>query len=106
MMEWPHAASDGIILLAHGTPDVLGEMHAYLKLVTGGRAYPRKLFMNCRSATRRTVYPTLRQAALLEERLGRKIYVGMRNWTPFILDVVEEMKRDGITKAKTICLAP
>ena len=28
---------DAILLLAHGTPDVLGEMDAYLKLVTGGR---------------------------------------------------------------------
>jgi hypothetical protein len=27
-------------LLAHGTPDVLGEMEEYLKLVTGGRGVP------------------------------------------------------------------
>ena len=31
---------DAILLLAHGTPDVLGEMEAYLKLVTGGRGVP------------------------------------------------------------------
>ena len=31
---------DAILLLAHGTPDVLGEMDAYLKLVTGGRGVP------------------------------------------------------------------
>ncbi len=31
---------DAILLLAHGTPDVLGEMDEYLKLVTGGRGVP------------------------------------------------------------------
>jgi ferrochelatase len=30
----------------------------------------------------------------------------MRNWEPFISKVVEGMKRDGITRARAICLAP
>ena len=30
-------ASAAILLLAHGTPAVLGEMKSYLELVTGGR---------------------------------------------------------------------
>jgi protoporphyrin/coproporphyrin ferrochelatase len=30
----------------------------------------------------------------------------MRNWEPFIGEVVETMKRDGIMRAKAICLAP
>jgi ferrochelatase len=30
----------------------------------------------------------------------------MRNWEPFISNVVEKMKRDGITQARAICLAP
>jgi ferrochelatase len=33
----PNSSSDGLILVAHGTPNVLGEMDIYLKLVTGGR---------------------------------------------------------------------
>jgi protoheme ferro-lyase len=36
-MTIPNSSSDGLILLAHGTPNVLGEMDTYLKLVTGGR---------------------------------------------------------------------
>jgi ferrochelatase len=33
----PNSSSDGLILLAHGTPNVLGEMDTFLKLMTGGR---------------------------------------------------------------------
>ena len=33
-------AKEAVLLLAHGTPDVLGEMEEYLKLVTGGRGVP------------------------------------------------------------------
>lgn len=31
---------EAVLLLAHGTPDMLGEMEEYLKLVTGGRGVP------------------------------------------------------------------
>ena len=32
-----------VLLLAHGTPDVLGEMAEYLSKVTGGRALPQQV---------------------------------------------------------------
>lgn len=31
---------EAVLLLAHGTPDTLGEMEEYLRLVTGGRGVP------------------------------------------------------------------
>jgi ferrochelatase len=118
-MTTPNSSSDGLILLAHGTPNVLGEMDAYLKLVTGGRGVPPEVVhelqeryaqiglgdepsAECPHLTRWT----LRQAALLEKRLEKTVYVGMRNWEPFIGNIVETMKRDGITRTKAICLAP
>jgi protoheme ferro-lyase len=39
-MAIPNSSSDGLIMLAHGTPNVLGEMDTYLKVVTGGRGVP------------------------------------------------------------------
>jgi ferrochelatase len=39
-MTIQNSSSDGLILLAHGTPNVLGEMDMYLKFVTGGRTVP------------------------------------------------------------------
>lgn len=34
------------------------------------------------------------------------VYVGMRNWTPYIADVVAKIRGDGVTRAAVICLAP
>jgi ferrochelatase len=118
-MTIPNSSSDGLILLAHGTPNVLGEMDTYLKLVTGGRGVSPEVVHELQERYAKMGLGdepqadgphltrwTFRQAALLEERLGKKVYVCMRNWDPFIGDVVEKMKRDGVTQARAICLAP
>ncbi len=122
------AQQTAILLLAHGTPDVLGEMAEYLKHVTSGRALPESVVEELQHRyaeiglaetpgeeppplTRWTVI----QASRLEGSYPRyapndgrqpRVYVGMRNWHPFIADVVAEMRRDGITRCKAICLAP
>jgi ferrochelatase len=55
---------------------------------------------------------TLIQANLLERSLDRigdsdtRVYVGMRNWHPYIADAVAKMRLDGVTHIKAICLAP
>jgi ferrochelatase len=49
----------------------------------------------------------MEQGRLLEEALGgTRVYVAMRNWHPYIADVVEQMRADGVTHVKAICLAP
>ncbi|MGC9198884.1 MAG: ferrochelatase [Acidobacteriaceae bacterium] len=37
---------------------------------------------------------------------GHRVYVAMRNWRPFIADVVARMKADGVRHARALCLAP
>jgi ferrochelatase len=37
---------------------------------------------------------------------GKKVYVGMRNWHPYIADVVAQMRVEGVTHIKAVCLAP
>jgi ferrochelatase len=54
---------------------------------------------------------TLNQGRLAEAELaaiGRPVpvYVGMRNWRPYIPDVVRQMRADGIEEASVICMAP
>ena len=50
---------------------------------------------------------TLLQGKLLGEALDLPVYVGMRNWHPYIADVMAEMKRDGVCGgSRAICLAP
>lgn len=112
-------AKEAVLLLAHGTPDVLGEMDEYLKLVTGGRGVAPHVVDELQeryaaiglSDTPSAQGPhftrwTLRQADRLRERLHCPVYAGMRNWNPFIRDVVEDMRSAGIEKVRAICLAP
>jgi len=49
---------------------------------------------------------TMRQADRLRARLDCPVYVGMRNWKPFISDVVDRMRLAGIETIRAICLAP
>ena len=110
---------DAVILLAHGTPDVIGEMAAYLTLVTGGRSVSDEVVREMQerysqiglgdvpsSETAHLTKWTFRVAALLEQRIGKRVYVGMRNWKPFISDVVRHMHQDGARNVQAICMAP
>ena len=109
-----------VLLLAHGTPDVLGEMAEYLSKVTGGRALPQQVVEELQhryaqiglQETPGVEAPpltkwTMMQGHLLEQALGgEKVYVGMRNWHPYIADVVAQMRADGVNRIKAVCLAP
>ena len=108
-----------VLLLAHGTPDTLGEMDEYLTLVTGGRKLPHHVVEELQEryaeiGLRDQPSPegphltkwTLLQGRLLAEAIGAPVYVGMRNWKPFIADVVAGMKAAGVNRIKAICLAP
>jgi ferrochelatase len=109
-----------VLLLAHGTPDVLGEMAEYLSKVTGGRALPQAVVeelqhryaqIGLRETPGVEAPPltkwTMTQGHLLEQALnGERVYVGMRNWHPYIADVVAQMRIDGVRRIKAVCLAP
>jgi ferrochelatase len=120
-MSSQHSA---ILLLAHGTPDKLSEMAAYLDKVTGGRPMSAEVVEELQHryaeiGLRDEPLPegppltrwTVLQGRLLAELLAsagsdESVYVGMRNWHPFIADVVRQMKADGVTRARVLCLAP
>jgi ferrochelatase len=100
-----------ILLLAHGTPDTPDEIPEYLRNVTGGRVLPQ-------AAIDEIVHRygligkspltdiTMAQASLLERHIELPVYVGMRNWTPYIATVVRQMRESGISTVAAICLAP
>lgn len=108
-----------ILLLAHGTPDVLSEMPEYLQKVTAGRTMPPHIIEELQHryaaiGLRDTPLPegppltrwTTRQAQLFADRARLTVYVGMRNWHPFIAETVAQMKAEGVTHATVLCLAP
>jgi ferrochelatase len=95
-------------------------MAEYLSRVTGGRTLPPEVVaelqhrysqIGLRETPGVEAPPltkwTMTQGHLLEQALGgEKVYVGMRNWHPYIADVVAQMRRDGATHIKAVCLAP
>ncbi len=95
-------------------------MSEYLSKVTGGRALPQAVVeelqhryaqIGLRETPGVEAPPltkwTMMQGHLLEQALGgEKVYVGMRNWHPYIADVVAQMRMDGVTHIKAVCLAP
>jgi protoporphyrin/coproporphyrin ferrochelatase len=109
----PDTASQrqAVLLLAHGTPQSLDEIPEYLRNVTSGRPMPESVVEEIRHrysliGSSPLTELTMEQGRLLSEALGLPVYVGMRNWKPYIADVVRQMREDGITSAVTICLAP
>jgi protoporphyrin/coproporphyrin ferrochelatase len=109
-----------VLLLAHGTPGTVDEIPEYLRNVVSGRPMPQAVIEEIQHRYSLIGEPkghspltdlTMEQAALLELELGKsgeacRVYVGMRNWRPYIADTVKQMRADGVDEAAVICLAP
>jgi protoporphyrin/coproporphyrin ferrochelatase len=100
-----------VLLLAHGTPDALNDIPEYLRNVTSGRPLPQaavdeithRYSMIGQSPL---THITMKQAHRLQQHLRLPVYVGMRNWKPYIGTAMRQMRADGISSAVAICLAP
>ncbi len=100
-----------VLLLAHGTPETLDDIPAYLRNVVSGRPMPDHVVEEIRHrysliGKSPLTELTLEQGRLLSDKMSLPVYVGMRNWKPYIADVVRQMRADGVTSAAAICLAP
>jgi ferrochelatase len=120
-------ANQAVLLLAHGTPETIEQIPEYLSNVTGGRPLPPEIVEEIQRRYALIGHSplteiTLEQARLVEIELShpsRKnknaarvghpeipVYIGMRNWKPYIADVVRQMRADGVEEAAVLCLAP
>jgi ferrochelatase len=105
------SSKSAILLLAHGSPDSPADIPEFMKHITGGRPVPDAVMQE---VTHRysligkspLTQITMQQAEALQARLGLPVYVGMRNWKPFISDAVRQITASGIEKVVAICLAP
>ncbi|SRR6266571_952910 len=100
-----------VLLLAHGSPERLEDIPDFLRNVSGGRSISqfaveevKRRYMQVGRSPLTEM--TMNQARALARELGVPVYVGMRNWRPYIADVVQQMSADGVTQAVIICLAP
>ncbi len=128
-------AKQAVLLLAHGTPETVEQIPEYLRNVVSGRPLPQGVVEEIQHryaliGKSPLTEITYKQARLVEAelagegetssvpqpsdkdknvaRMGHpvRVYVGMRNWRPYIPDVVRQMRADGIEEAAAICLAP
>jgi protoporphyrin/coproporphyrin ferrochelatase len=100
-----------VLLLAHGSPDLGDDIPEFLGQITRGRPVPAEVIEEVKHrygliGRSPLTELTLQQGKLLAEELKLPVYVGMRNWKPFIADTIRMMKSDGIERAVVICLAP
>ena len=105
-----------VLLLAHGTPETVDQIPEYLRNVVSGRPIPQHVIEEIQhrySLIGRSPLTdiTLEQGRLVEAELAAagdpvRVYVGMRNWRPYIPDVVKQMRADGVQQAAVLCLAP
>lgn len=107
----------GVLLLAHGGPDSLDEMEPFLLHIRGGRPVTAHLLEDIRGRYRQIggCSPLLgisrRQAQALEQELRgsgipARVYLGMRNWHPFIRETMAEIACDAVGRLVALCLAP
>ncbi|MDY6951044.1 MAG: ferrochelatase [Thermodesulfobacteriota bacterium] len=103
------------LVIAFGGPDKREDIRPFLTQVTKGRVPLERLeavarhyeLFEGKSPVREV---TCRQAEALETMLrdrGRPaaVYVGMRNWHPFLNDTISQMKGDGIRRAVAVIMS-
>jgi len=106
-----------VILLAHGAPLRVQDIPKYLKNIRGGTNSSTEVIQEVASRYKQIggrsplLDITTAQAEALEDFLNRgddefKVYVGMRNWSPYIQDVVSQAVNDGAERIVALCLAP
>jgi ferrochelatase len=109
-------AKQAVLLLAHGTPETVEQIPEYLRNVVSGRPLPQGVVEEIQHRYAQIGHSplteiTFAQAKLVESELAATgqavpVYVGMRNWRPYIPEVVRQMRSDGIEEAAVICMAP
>jgi ferrochelatase len=120
-----------VLLLAHGTPETVEQIPEYLRNVVSGRPVPQAVVEEIQHrysliGKSPLTEITMAQARLVEKELNGTgeassashpsgawmghpripVYVGMRNWRPYIPEVVRQMRADGVEEAAVICMAP
>lgn len=107
----PIATKTAVLLLAHGSPENPDQIPEFLGYVTGGRPLPPQVVEEIRHRYSLIGFSplacwTLLQADQLSKTLNLPVFVGMRNWKPFISDAVKAIAAQGFERVIAICMAP
>ncbi len=102
----------GLLLVAHGAPERVEDVPAYLSFVRGGRPGSAKALAEVMSryqaigGSSPLLQWTRAQAEALGPALGVPVFFGMRNWHPFIRETMDCIKACGVERLAAIAVAP
>ncbi|HML93928.1 MAG TPA: ferrochelatase [Thermodesulfobacteriota bacterium] len=107
---------DAVLLIGYGGPEAPEEIRPFLRRVAKGRPIPEERLeevahhyelIGGRSPLNEYTYKQARalEAALAGNGSALPVYVGMRNWNPFIVDTIKEMSEKGVRKAVGMIMA-
>jgi len=109
---------DAVLLIAFGGPEKPEDIRPFLEIVTRGRRIPPERLEEVARHYERMPGGrsplnelTFAQARALQETLGegghaRPVFVGMRNWHPFLHETLGVMAAKGVKRAAGIILSP
>ncbi|HXU87863.1 MAG TPA: ferrochelatase [Methylomirabilota bacterium] len=112
------SAVDCVLLIAFGGPTAPEEIRPFLEIVTRGRRIPRERLEDVAHHYERLPGArsplnelTVRQASALHDALARTgrplpVFVGMRNWHPFLRETLTVMAAGGHRRGVGIILSP
>ncbi len=108
-----------VLLMAHGAPESLDDIGAYLKHIMKGRPPSQEIIDQVKEryglvgGKSPLLAITRQQAAALEEQLNEaasgpqyQVYIGMRHWHPFIAETVKKILADPPEQLIALSLAP
>jgi protoporphyrin/coproporphyrin ferrochelatase len=100
-----------VLLIAHGSPERVEDIPEFLLNISRGRPMAEAVVREVQHrysliGSSPLTRLTQAQAAGVERQLGVPVYVGMRNWHPFIADTLQRMTADNVGHTVAICLAP
>jgi ferrochelatase len=100
-----------VLLIAHGSPERVEDIPEFLQNISRGRPMPEAVVREVQHrysliGSSPLTKITRQQADGVARELGIPVYVGMRNWHPFISDTLQQMKSDNVGQVVAICLAP
>jgi ferrochelatase len=109
-------AKQAVLLLAHGTPETVEQIPEYLRNVVNGRPLSPHLVEEIQQRYALIGHSplteiTFEQARLAEAELAANgdpvpVYVAMRNWHPYIPEVMRRMRADGVEEVAVLCMTP
>ena len=110
-MRESRAPKTAVLLIAHGSPENPDQTPEFLRYVTGGRPLPPQVIEEIRHRYSLIGFSplacwTVLQADQLSQELQLPVFVGMRNWKPFIADAVKAIAAQKIERVIAVCMAP